>query len=95
MNDQEKNIYNKLVPEKLKTEMERLYNKRKYFRNSIDTTDKEIKQFLDKNIIPEILRREVFSKWEKECDFNLLKDIWKKKIERTKKAFEKYKAFIQ
>ena len=75
--------------------MEILYNKRKYFRNSIDTTDKEIKQFLDKNIIPEILRREVFSKWEKECDFNLLKDIWKKKIERTKKAFEKYKAFIQ
>ena len=47
MNDQEKNIYNKLALEKLKTEIEILTNKRDHFRDSIDSIDKEIKQFLD------------------------------------------------
>ena len=77
--------------------MEILTNRRKHFRNSIDTADKEIKEFLDNKDIPEILRREVLSEWEKECqkDINRLQDIWKKKIEGTKKAFEKDKAFIQ
>ena len=43
MNDQEKNIYNKLALEKLKTEMEILSNRREHSGNSIDTIDKEIK----------------------------------------------------
>ena len=78
-------------------EMEILINRRKHFRNSIDTADKEIKEFLDNKDIPEILRREVLSEWEKECqkETNCLQNIWKKKIEGTKKAFEKDKAFIQ
>ena len=45
INDQEKNIYNKLALEKLKTEMEELTNRRELFRNSIDTIDREIEQF--------------------------------------------------
>ena len=61
----EKNIYKKLALEKLKTEMEILTNRREHFQNSIDTIDKEIKQFLDNKSIPEILRREVRSDWEK------------------------------
>ena len=40
MNDQEKDIYNKLALEKLKTETEILNNRREHFRNSIDTIDK-------------------------------------------------------
>ena len=77
--------------------MEILINRRKHFRNSIDTADKEIKEFLDNKDIPEILRREVLSEWEKECqkDINRLQDIWKKKIEGTKKKFDKNQAFIQ
>ena len=59
MNEQEKNIYKKLVLEKLKTEMVILTNRRKHFRNNLDTIDKEIKQFLDNKTMPEILRREV------------------------------------
>ena len=61
VNDQEKNIYNKLTLQKLKTEMEILTNRRENFRSIIDTIDKEIKQFLDNKSIPEILRREVLS----------------------------------
>ena len=97
INNQEKNIYNKLALEKLKTEMEILTNRREHFRNSIDTIDKEIKQFLDNKSIPKILRTEVLSEWEKECqkDINRLQDIWKKKIEGTKTTFEKDQAFIQ
>ena len=77
--------------------MEIVINRREHFRNSFDTTDKDIKQFLDSKSIPEISRREVLSEWEKECqkDINCLQDIWKKKIEGTKKAFETCKAFIQ
>ena len=56
MNDQEKKkIYYKLALEKLKTEMEILINRREHFRNSVDTIDKEIKQFLDNKSITEIL----------------------------------------
>ena len=61
MNDQKKNIYNKLAIEKLKMEMEILTNRRGHFRNNIDTIDKEIKQLLDNKSIPEILRREDLS----------------------------------
>ena len=64
-NDQEKNIYKKLVLEKLKTEMEILSNRREHSANSIDTIDKEIKQFLDKKCIPESLGREVVSDGKK------------------------------
>ena len=94
MNEQENNIYNKLALEKLKMEMEILTNKWEHFRNVLDTIDKEIKQFLDNKTIPEILRREVLSEWEKECqkDIIRLQDIWKKKIEGTNKVFEKDKA---
>ena len=94
MNEQENNIYNKLALEKLKMEMEILTNKWEHFRNVLDTIDKEIKQFLDNKTIPEILRREVLSEWEKECqkDIIRLQDIWKKKTEGTNKAFEKDKA---
>ena len=60
MNDQEKNIYNKLALEKLKAEMEILTNRREYFRNSIDTIDKKFKQFLDNKRILEILRMQKF-----------------------------------
>ena len=97
MNEQEKNIYNTLALEKLKTEMEILTNTREHFPNNLETTDKEIKQFLGNKTIPEILRRKVLSEWEKECQkgINRLQDIWKKKIEGSKKAFEKDKAFIQ
>ena len=42
INAQEKNIYNKLVLEKSKTEMEILNNRRKHFLNSTDTINKEI-----------------------------------------------------
>ena len=41
--------------------MEILTNRREHFRNSIDTIDKEIKQFLDNKSIPKILRTEVLS----------------------------------
>ena len=97
MNDQEKNIYNKLALEKLKAEMKMLTTRREPFRNCIDTIDKQIKQFLDSKSIPEILRREVLSEWEKECqtDISRLQDIWKKKIEGTKKTFEKDKALTR
>ena len=96
MNDQENNIYNKLALEKLKTGMEIPTIRREHFRISKDTTDKEIEQFLDNKSISEILRREVLSEWEKECqkDVTRLQDICKKKIEGTKKAFQKDKAFI-
>ena len=65
MNYQENNIYNKLALEILKTEMEIPTIRREHFRNSTDTTDKEIEQFLDNKSIPEILRTEVLSEWEK------------------------------
>ena len=47
--------------------------------------------------MPEILRIEISSEWEKEYqkDINRLPDIWKNKIGKTKKAFVKDKAFIQ
>ena len=45
MNEQEKKICNKLALEKLKTEMEILTNRREHFRNNLDTTDKENKNF--------------------------------------------------
>ena len=61
MNDQENNIYNKLALEILKTEMKITTTRREHFRNTTDTTDKEIEQFLDNKSIPEILRREVLS----------------------------------
>ena len=64
MNEQEKNIYNTLALEKLKTEMEILTNTREHFPNNLETTDKEIKQFLGNKTIPEILRRKVLSEWE-------------------------------
>ena len=94
MNDQGKNIYNKLALEKLKAEMKMLTTRWESFRNCIDTIDKQIKQFLDSKSIPEILRREVLSEWKKICqkDISRLQDIWKKKIEGTKKTFEKDKA---
>ena len=97
MNDQEKNIYNKLALEKLKVDMEILTTRWEPFRNFIGTIGKEIKQFLDNKNIPEILRREVLSEWEKKCkkDINCLQDIWKKKIKGTKKNFEKDKALIR
>ena len=97
MSDQEKNIYNKLALENLKTRMEILTNRREHFRSSLNTIGKEIKQFIDNKSIPEVLRREVLSEWEKECqkDINRLQDIWKKKIEGTKKVSGKDKTFIQ
>ena len=98
MNDQEKKkIYYKLALEKLKTEMEILTNRREHFRNSVDTIDEEIKQFLHNKSITEILWREVLYEWDKYCqkDINRLQEIWKKIIEGTKKSFEKDKAFIQ
>ena len=58
MKDQEKNIYNKLALEKINTEMETQPNRLEHFRNSIETIEKEIKQFLDKKNIPEILKIE-------------------------------------
>ena len=61
MNYHKMDIYNKLALEKLKTEMEILTNRREHFRNSIDTIDKEIEQFLDNKSIPKILRTEVLS----------------------------------
>ena len=81
LNDQEKKIYNKLALEKLKTETEIPTNRREHFRNSIDTIDKEIKQFLDNKSIREMLRRQVLSEWKKEYqkDINRLQGIWKKK----------------
>ena len=72
MNDQEQNIYNKLAIEKLKAQMEILTNQGEHFRNSIDTIDKEIKQFLDNKSIPETLRREALSEWEKEYHINII-----------------------
>ena len=98
MNGQEKKkIYNKLALEKLKTEMEILTNRREHFRNSVDTIDKEIKQFLHNKSITEILWREVLYEWDKyfQKNINRLQKIWKKILEGTKKAFEKDKAFIQ
>ena len=97
MSDQEKNIYNKLALENLKTRMEILTNRWEHFRSSLNTIGKEIKQFIDNKSIPEVLRREVLSEWEKECqkDINRLQDIWKKKIEGTKKVSGKDKTFIQ
>ena len=97
MNDQEKNIYNKLALENLKTRMEILTNRWEHFWSSVNTIGKEIKQFIDNKSIPEVLRREVLSEWEKECqkDINRLQDIWKKKIEGTKKVSGKDKTFIQ
>ena len=58
-------------------EMETLTNGRKHFQNSIDTTDKELKQFLDNKSIPEILKRQVLSEWEKKCqkDISRLQEI--------------------
>ena len=67
MNDQEKNTYNKLALEKLKTEMEILTNRQGHFRNSIDTIVKEIKQFPHNKSITEVLRRKVLSEWKKAC----------------------------
>ena len=54
--------------------MKILTNRREHFRKSIDTIYKEIKQFLSNKSIPEILRREVLSEREKECqkDINRL-----------------------
>ena len=72
MNDQEQNIYNKLAIEKLKAEMEILTNQGEHFRNSIDTIDKEIKQFLDNKSISETLRREVLSEQEKKYHINII-----------------------
>ena len=43
INDQEKNIYNKLALEKIKAEIEILTNRREHFRKSIDIIDKKIK----------------------------------------------------
>ena len=88
MNEQEKKNYNKLALEKLKTEMEILTNSLEQFRNSLETIDKEIKQFLDNKTIPETLRREVLSEWEKEHqkDINSLQNIWKKN-RRNQKSF--------
>ena len=48
-------------------EMEILTNRRKHFQNSIDTTDKELKQFLGNKSIPKILKRQVLSEWGKKC----------------------------
>ena len=79
MNDQEKNIYNKLALEKLKAEMDILTNRREHFRNSIDTIDKKFKQFLDNKRIPEILRMQQFIN----CN-NQFSKIWK--YNRTEKS---------
>ena len=89
MNDQEKKICNKIALEKWKMEMEILTNRRKHFQNSIDTTDKELKQFLGNKSIPEILKRQVLSEWGKKCqkDISRLQEIWKKKNRRSQKSF--------
>ena len=89
MNDQENNIYNKLVLQKLKTEMEILTNRQENFRSSIDTIDKEIKQLLDNKSIPEILRREVLSEWKKQCQkiSILYRTFGRKKNRRNQKHF--------
>ena len=57
--------------------MEKPNNRQEHFRNSIDTINKEIKQFLDNKRIPGILKREVLSEWEKQCqkDINRLQYI--------------------
>ena len=57
--------------------MEKPNNRQEHFRNSIDTINKEIKQFLDNKRIPEILKREVLFEWEKQCqkDINRLQYI--------------------
>ena len=97
MNDNEKNIYDKLALEKLKTEMEILTNRREHFRNKLDVIDNELKQFIESKNTAELLQKEIESEWQKDCEkqHTRLDEIWKKKIEGTKKAFEKDKAYLQ
>ena len=47
INDQEKNVYNKLALKKLKTKMETLINRWNIFETVLIPFEKEIEQFID------------------------------------------------
>ena len=97
MNDNEKNIYDKLALQKLKTEMEILTNRREHFRNKLDGIDNELKQFIESKNIRELLKKEIESEWQENCEkqYTRLDEIWKKKIEGTMKGFEKDKSYLR
>ena len=75
--------------------MELLTNSWEHFRDNLDSTGKQIKQFRDNKTMPEILRKEVLFKWGKKNVKKIsitYRTFKRKKVEGNKKAFEKNKA---
>ena len=77
INDQEKNVYNKLALKKLKTKMETLINRWNIFETVLIPFEKETEQFID--------NKKEYVKFQR---YHCLQDIWKKKIEGNKKRNE-------
>ena len=78
--------------------MELLTNSWEYFRDNLDSTGKQIKQFRGNKTMPEILRKEVLFKWGKKNVKKIsitYRTFKRKKQKETKKLLRKTKQFQQ
>ena len=97
MNDQEKQLYEKLSLEKLKTEMEVLATRREHFRLKLDNIDNEFKAWLQTKETSEDLENNVSLEWEKDVENTnkRIEKVWEKNIDGKKNAFKKDKEALK
>ena len=96
MNNEQKSKYLKLDLVKFQTEMEILSSRREYFRNNLETVDNGMRDFINLNEIPALLKNEIFNKWiENSGETNKkIENKSEKNINGIKNVYEKDNAIL-
>ena len=97
MNDREKQLYEKLNLEKLKTEMEILTASREHFREKLDSIDNYFNKWLQEKKLSEEFKNNILSEWHKNVEniSKRLEEVWKNNIKGKRNAFKKDKEELQ
>ena len=97
MNDREKQLYEKLNLEKLKTEMEILTARREHFRVKLSSIDNDLNKWIQEKELSEELKNNIWSEWHENVKNvnKRLEEVWKSDIQGKRKAFKKDKEELQ
>ena len=94
MNDREKQLYEKLNLEKLKTEMELVATRRDHFLVAkLDSIDNDFNELLEEKELSEEFKNNILSKWHKNVENvnKRLEEDWKNNIQEKRNALKKIK----
>ena len=97
MNDREKQLYEKLNLEKLKTEMEIVTTRKKHFRVKMDSIDNDFNKWIQEKELSQEFKNNILSEWHKNVKNvnKRLEDVWKNKIQGKRNIFKKDKEELQ